>query len=103
MKKIILIFLIIIISTPSYSQQSLSSQTGPYAKSFGEDNNYGDCKDPVGHWRKSECRIFNFSQTDKTLTARPITPSKDPINFNFMKKLQIRTLILPLRNFRIIL
>jgi len=80
-----LFFFIIITSNASYSQQSLFSQTGPNAKSFGEDNNYGDCKDPVGHWRKSECRIFNFSQTDKTLTARPITPSKDPINLNFMK------------------
>jgi CubicO group peptidase (beta-lactamase class C family) len=82
------IFFIIVISNPSYSQQSLFSQTGPNAKSFGEDNNYGDCRDAFGHWKKSECRIFNLSQTVKTLDyapSRSIVPSKDPINFNFMK------------------
>jgi CubicO group peptidase (beta-lactamase class C family) len=82
------IFFIIVISNPSYSQQSLFSQTGPNAKSFGEDNNYGDCRDAFGHWKKSECRIFNLSQTVKTLDyapSRSIVPSADPLNLNFMK------------------
>jgi CubicO group peptidase (beta-lactamase class C family) len=80
------LFLFIIqFSTSAYSQQSVLSQSGPNAKALGEDNNYADCKDAVGHWRKPECRIFNFSQTDRTLTARSMIPSKDPLNFKFMQ------------------
>ena len=80
------LFLFIIqFSTSAYSQQSVFSQSGPNAKAFGEDNNYADCRDAFGHWKKPECRIFNFSQTDRTLTARSMIPSKDPLNFKFMQ------------------
>lgn len=85
MKKIILIFLIIIISTPSYSQQSLFSKTGPNAKALGEDNNFPICKNYTDHWKSPECRIGTFSTDNLLIRSRSITPSQDPINFKFMQ------------------
>ena len=86
MKKIILIFLIIIISAPSYSQQSLFSKTGPNAKDFGEDNSFRVCKNYSDHWKKPECRIGTFSQVLLVHPhTRPIIPSNDPLNFKFIQ------------------
>lgn len=77
------IFFIIVISNPSYSQQSLFSKTGPNAKALGEDNNFQVCKVYRDYWTRTECRVGNFSGVEKVINhiTRYIIPSKDPLNF----------------------
>ena len=83
--KTIIIFLSFFLIQPyAFSQQSKFSDTGPDAKTMGEDRNYGTCTPYGDHWRRVECRIGNFSEIHKVVsTLRPVNPSNDPLNFKF--------------------
>lgn len=83
--KTIIIFLSFFLIQPyAFSQQSKFNDTGPDAKTMGEDRNYGTCTPYGDHWRRVECRIGNFSEIHKVIsTLRPVNPSNDPLNFKF--------------------
>ena len=85
--KTIIIFLSFFLIQPyAFSQQSKFSDTGPDAKTMGEDRNYGTCTPYGDHWRRVECRVGNISEINKVLGGilRSVNPSSDPINFKFM-------------------
>jgi CubicO group peptidase (beta-lactamase class C family) len=85
--KTIIIFLSLFLIQPhAYSQQSKFSDTGPDAKTMGEDRNYGTCTPYGDHWRRAECRVGNISEIHKVLGGilRSVNPSSDPINFKFI-------------------
>jgi CubicO group peptidase (beta-lactamase class C family) len=83
--KTIIIFLFLFLIQPyAFSQQSKFSDTGPDAKTMGEDRNYGTCKPYGDHWRRVECRIGNFSETYKVISElRSVSGSGDLLNFKF--------------------
>jgi len=83
--KTIIIFLFLFLIQPyAFSQQSKFSDTGPDAKTMGEDRNYGTCTPYGDHWRRVECRIGNFSETYKVISElRSVSGSGDLLNFKF--------------------
>jgi len=87
MKKLILLLSFLFLIQPhAYSQQSKFNDSGPDAKTMGEDRNFATCTPYGVHAVKIECRIGNFSQVHKVLESvlRSVHPSNDPINFKFM-------------------
>jgi len=85
-KTIIILLSFFLIQPYAFSQQSKFSDTGPDAKTMGEDRNYGTCTPYGDHWRRVECRVGNISEINKVLGGilRSVNPSSDPINFKFM-------------------
>jgi CubicO group peptidase (beta-lactamase class C family) len=87
MKKLILLLSFLFLIQPhAYSQQSKFNDSGPDAKTMGEDRNFATCTPYADHWRRVECRVGNISEIHKVLGGilRSVNPSSDPINFKFM-------------------
>ena len=86
-KKIILIIITsFFITTNSFSEQSKFNETGPDAKVLGEKNSFSPCRPYSSHWKKKECRIGNFSQTDKIINNRRfVFPSNNAARLPYAK------------------
>lgn len=90
MKKIFLLFLILICFYPfnsNSSEQRTYKIDGPNSKILGSLRNYEPCNNLIAHRKKKECRISNFSEVSRsTKYRRTVNRSYDKLEMPFYEK-----------------